>query len=253
MPGEVVTITGQHCMNFGNVTSVTFNGTPSTAITLLSDSELTATVPASATTGLIRVTSPQGTGVSATEFVVDSDLPSIAVISPDSGNIGTLVTITGANFLNAGAATEVKFDGTPATVFSVIDDNTITAEAPDGATSGPISVTTPVGTAFSEAEFTVTIPVLPNITSVTTNRAVTPGSSPTMSVRGANFETGLTLTLVPDPTGIISINSVQVRSPQRLLVRLSVNGSATPGQSFDVVVTNPDGGSDTETNALTVQ
>ena len=50
-------------------TSVTFNGTPA-AFTIVSATEITTTVPAGATTGEVRVTTPGGTLASGGPFLV---------------------------------------------------------------------------------------------------------------------------------------------------------------------------------------
>ena len=57
--------------------------------------------------------------------------------TPDSGPAGTEVTINGSNFTGA---TGVFFQSTPASGFSVINDNTIKAIVPAGASSGYVSV-----------------------------------------------------------------------------------------------------------------
>jgi hypothetical protein len=72
--------------------------------------------------------------------------------SPPSGPAGTSVTISGFGFADA---TAVTFNGVSAT-FVVNSDNSMTAVVPAGATSGPIHVTTPGGTATSSSAFTVT-------------------------------------------------------------------------------------------------
>src|SRR5919198_882423 len=79
-------------------------------------------------------------------------IPSIAGIEPSAGPEGTPVTITGAGFTGASA---VSFDGVAAS-FRLDSDAQITASVPAGATSGPISVTTPGGTAISGSDYTVT-------------------------------------------------------------------------------------------------
>jgi hypothetical protein len=68
--GTVVTISG---VGFNSKSTVKFNGTPATAVTLVSATELQATVPAGATTGLVSVTNstnPTGTVSSASPFTV---------------------------------------------------------------------------------------------------------------------------------------------------------------------------------------
>src|SRR5205823_192843 len=90
--------------------------------------------------------------------------PTINSFSPTSGPVGTSVTITGNNFAGAIA---VAFNGTGAS-FTVNTSTQITATVPNGATTGPISVTTPGGTATSAGNFTAT-------TSTTGNLLLNPG------------------------------------------------------------------------------
>src|SRR5262249_52273691 len=78
--------------------------------------------------------------------------PTITSVSPTSGPVGTSVAIGGTNFTGA---TSVKFNGASAT-FSVTDASHISTTVPSAATSGPISVPTPTGTATPSGSFTVT-------------------------------------------------------------------------------------------------
>ena len=65
-PGGLVIITGT---NFTGASQVTFNGVVAT-FTVNSATQITATVPVGATTGLLAITTPAGTGTSATNFEV---------------------------------------------------------------------------------------------------------------------------------------------------------------------------------------
>jgi hypothetical protein len=142
--GTVVTIKG---VNFIGATAVKFHGA-SAKYTVDSSTQITATVPANATTGPISVTTAAGTGTNATNFTV---APRISSFTPTSGRVGTNATINGANFTGT---TAVKFNGTPA-IFTVNSSTRITASVPAGASTGPISVTTAAGTGTSATNFTV--------------------------------------------------------------------------------------------------
>jgi hypothetical protein len=62
---QSVVITGT---DFGTATAVSFNGTSAASFTIDSDTQITAVLPSSVTTGLISVTNGAGTGYSATNF-----------------------------------------------------------------------------------------------------------------------------------------------------------------------------------------
>jgi hypothetical protein len=125
--------------------------TTSANVTLYGDSGL-----ATNTTYYYRVQSAGSSGPSnysneASATTLASG-PAISGISPGSGRPGTLVTISGAN-LNG--ATAVRFNTTYTASFTVVSASQVTASVPAGATTGRISVTTPLGTATSAAVFTV--------------------------------------------------------------------------------------------------
>ncbi len=77
--------------------------------------------------------------------------PRIVTFQPSSGPAGTMVGISGNYVLGA---TSVTFNGTSAK-FGVTSSHFIYAVVPAGATSGPIAITTPNGTATSGSSFTV--------------------------------------------------------------------------------------------------
>jgi len=83
-----------------------------------------------------------------------SAAPSITGFTPTTGSAGDPVTITGMNFA---AVDSVRFNGAPAS-FTITDDSSITATVPPGATTGPVTVSSPGGTATSAGDFEV-VPV----------------------------------------------------------------------------------------------
>ena len=178
--GAVVTITGT---NFTGATGVSFGGAAAITITVNSATQITATVPAGAVTGRVRVTTPAGFGESATNFTVSSTLPVVASFTPASGPAGTVVTITGTN---STGATAVSFGGVAATPFTVNSATQVTATVPAGAATGRIRVTTPAGFGESATNFTVVLaPIIKSI--LPTAQAV--GS--TIQVRGENIRNSI--------------------------------------------------------------
>ncbi len=140
--GASVTISGTSLVG---VTSVSFNGAAATITGSAEPTQVTATVPATATSGPLSLTASGGAATSATAFVVVPP-PTISSVTPGSGGAGTVVTIMGSNLATV---TAVAFNGTAAT-FSVNGAGTqITATVPSGATDGPITVTTLGGAASS--------------------------------------------------------------------------------------------------------
>jgi large repetitive protein len=153
-----------HGTNLAGATSVKFNGKVATLVGSDTDTEIDVTVPAGATTGKISVTTPKGTVMSTTNFVVDAP-PKVTSFTPSAG-IGESVTISGSGFLTKfnGVAldndTSVSFNGTDATADETsVTDASITVNVPDGATSGPITVTNGHGESFTTTTvFTVIQP-----------------------------------------------------------------------------------------------
>ena len=159
--GTVVTLTGT---GFTGTTAVRFNGTAAASFTVVSATSLTATVAAGSTSGLITVTTPQGTGNSTTPFLVGAP-PTIASFTPASGPVATIVTLTGTNFLGA---TGVTLNGATVPDFFLNSATQITLTVPSGASTGLLAVTTALGTGTSATVFTV--PLRPAITSFTPSR-----------------------------------------------------------------------------------
>jgi uncharacterized repeat protein (TIGR03803 family) len=149
--GKTVEILGQ---GFTGTTAVSFNGV-NAPFTNVSDTYMTATVPAGATTGTVTVTTFTSTMKSNRAFLVT---PQITSFTPTSGIVGTSVAITGVSLTQA---TKVTIGGKPAS-FTVNSDTKVTATVPAGAKTGAkITITTPGGIANSPLAFAV----VPSITS----------------------------------------------------------------------------------------
>ncbi|MHB8521187.1 MAG: IPT/TIG domain-containing protein [Limisphaerales bacterium] len=148
-PGDTVVVNGQ---NFGGASSVTFNGKPAAALSIVGTTQIHALVPVGATTGLIGVRTSAGSAFSADSFVVIGSGPYITDFSPALGAPGAMVVIDGVNFINV---TAVKFNGTNA-AFVVVGPTQISATLPANATTGPVAVATPAGTNTTSSNFIAT-------------------------------------------------------------------------------------------------
>lgn len=136
--------------------AVTFNGIAAEVIQATATS-LTVTVPEGATTGKISITAHGKTVSSEADFIVLE--PSITGFSPARGIVGTTVTITGVGFSPEPAENRVKFNDVFAEVAQATTAS-LTVTVPEGATTGPISVTVHGVTIFSETDFVVLEPTL---------------------------------------------------------------------------------------------
>jgi FG-GAP-like repeat/IPT/TIG domain/Secretion system C-terminal sorting domain len=150
--GTTVVIYG---INFDPVAAnnlVYFDGKPADVIAS-TDTTVTATVPAGATTGSITVTALGISQVSATFFVIAP-----LQFSPVSGPIGSTVTIPGINFDLVPTKNIVFFGATRATVVTATATQ-LTVRVPSGATYEPISVLVNGRTTYSTAPFITTFQV----------------------------------------------------------------------------------------------
>jgi len=115
----------------------------------------------------------------AAAVAVAVEAPAFAWFTPNHGPPGTQVKIGGYRFTGA---THVRFNGVDAS-FTVTSSQTITTTVPAVATSGPISVSTPSGTATTISSFVVTVP--PPAFSWFAPKTGSPGA--TIGIGGANF------------------------------------------------------------------
>jgi uncharacterized repeat protein (TIGR01451 family) len=219
-PGDPITVDG---VNFIDCVGVEFNGQEAEPPEVLSNTKLIAKVPTNAFTGRITVVTPIAQADSATNFLV---APRISGFSPATGAPGTNVTVTGANL---SGATAVKFNGTNAT-FSVVNPSQISATVPQGATTGPLSVTTSAGTATTPTNFFLA----PKITgfSPSDGEAGTP-----VTITGVNF-TGATAVRFGGATAFF-----EVPAPTQISANVPTNAVTGP-----ISVTAPAGTATTSSN-----
>ncbi len=141
-----VTITGTA---LNGATRVRF-GSLATTFTVLSPTQLTATVPSGAVAAAISVTTPIKTVTSRLKF---TPTHSLTGFTPTSGAPGKLVTITGIGFTGSSS---VKFNGVSAGSVTFVSSTKLKATVPAGAGTGPITVTNtaaPAGTVGAASSF----------------------------------------------------------------------------------------------------
>jgi hypothetical protein len=142
--GTMVTIFGG---NFFGSPSVTFNGTGA-AVTILSATELNATVPAGAKTGPIAVTTSYGTATTTSNFIT-SPGPIITSFSPTVASVGMTVTVYGYNL---STVTNVTINGVKETLGGY-GSGYMNVDISAASGTGPISVTSPQGSFTTSSNF----------------------------------------------------------------------------------------------------
>jgi YD repeat-containing protein len=136
--------------------TVSFNGVGATVLSA-SNTQITTTVPAGATTGLITVTTPSGSANSGIPFTIVSapGTPVIIGFSPSIALPGNTLNISGSNFGMTAASNIIKLNSTFAFANTAMDSN-IALNVPTGSgQSGRISVRTQSGTAVSSGDLFV--------------------------------------------------------------------------------------------------
>jgi len=139
-PGTAVTITGNDFSPNTSENTINF-GENTAPVNSASETELVTEVPQGLETGtaVIEVI-VDGNTATGPEFTVEAEAPGISSVEPDSGTVGTEITITGMNFSPSAAENTITFAGTNAPVNGAAADQLLT-EVPQGAQDGPVEVT----------------------------------------------------------------------------------------------------------------
>jgi YD repeat-containing protein len=154
LAGAAVTINGTGFSAIAAQNTVQFNGVAASVVSSTA-SQIVVTVPASATTGPIAVTTSSASVSSTGNFTVPTDTgaPVISSFTPNMGASGTAVSIAGTNF-DTLANDKITFNTAHAAVTSATGTQ-ISASVPSNATSGHIAIATPAGQGASAQDFFV--------------------------------------------------------------------------------------------------
>jgi alpha-tubulin suppressor-like RCC1 family protein len=154
--GTSMTIYG---INFLGASSVTFGGTAATIVSVTSTG-ITVTSPAHAAGAVnVVVTTPGGSSTDVATFTYEGPpAPGVDVLLPNTGLTtgGTIVTLSGINFLGTSSVT---FGGTAATLGSVTSTGITVTSPAHAAGAVNVVVTTPGGSSTDVATFTYEAPV----------------------------------------------------------------------------------------------
>ena len=230
-----VTVSGG---NFLPGAKLTLGGIPALSVSTTPGSISAVTPAEGAGTVDVVVTNPDGQVATASgAFGYSQPAPSIASIAPASGstNGGTLVVISGANFL---ASPTVTFGSTAGTVISV-SSSAIYVTTPATSTSGAVNVAVVNSDTQSgslSGGFTYVSPTpAPTIASLSSPSGTTAGGA-SIIITGTNFVSGATVSF-----GGVSASNISVTNST------TINATTPPHApgTVNVTVTNPDGQSAT--------
>lgn len=188
------------------------------------------TIAFSARVGATVVTVSTTTGSATTSFSVNASAPVVLTLSPTSGPVTRLVTITGNGFSSTAALNQIRFNGVLATTLSATA-TTLTTQVPSGATTGPVTVTVG-GLTSNGVTFTVAnAGPPPTLTAISPNIGSIQGGQQT-TLTGTGFIAGTTVKIGNKQASVLTLVSAISMIVQ---VPASVVGPAT------VVVTNTNG------------
>jgi hypothetical protein len=236
--GTSVTVTGT---GFYGVTSVTFGGTPGTAVSITSDTSLTVTSP-SHSAGAFDVRATDGNGTSATvpadqfTYIGLGSPPTVSGLNPVQGPTagGTLVTITGLGFL---ASNSVTFGSTtfsiPGVGYTLLSDTAIQVTSPaDSVGTVDVIVNSIVnGSSAISAADKFSYVAAPTVTGVSPTTGTTDGGD-TVTVTGTGFTNATGVSFGATPGTNVMVNSG---------TSITVISPAHAAGAVDVRVTGPGG------------
>jgi hypothetical protein len=241
--GTNVTITGT---NFRSGATVTVGGSAATNVSVVSATQITATVPAHAA-GAVDVVVKNSDNQSATKtggFTYSLSPPTISGVSPVSGPAagGTTVTVTGTNFVSGATVVVATTSATSVTVVSSTQLTFVTPSIGTGTTAtvpANITVTNPDGQKVTSVDAFTYVAPSPAISSVTPSVVFADGGQ-TITITGTNFRSGATVTV--GGTAASGVNFISG-------TLMTATAPAHAAGSVPVVVKNSDG---TQSSAFTL-
>lgn len=228
-------------------TAVVRAGTLDLATTYTDATRLTAILPGSATAnpGTLPITVynpiPGGGSSNAINLTVLPAGPKVDSITPNQGEPGTLITLTGSGFDPIAPQNQVVFAGNVTATVQTATTTELKLTVPPGAITGPIQVTTNKGTTQSPS-FTVKLPedfqLVASPATVTLIQNAQNSFAVQLTSTGTQAFTSLVkLTAQGLPTGVSAqFSPSAITANQTVKLTLSASGIATP-TTFNFTVT----------------
>ncbi len=245
-PSFTLTVNGN---DFNASSVVNFNGS-GRSTTLISSTQLTASIPASdiSSTGSFNITvvnpGPGGGTSNAMVFVVFNAVPSTTSISPQSAVVGSSSFTLAVNGSNFTPSSVVNFNGSARSTTFVSSSQLLSSiPASDVSSTGSFNVNVvnpgPGGGTSNAQVFTVLNAgnnPIPSITSISPSSAAMGGSSFTLTVSGTNFI----------PSSVVRFNGLPrlttYVSSTQLTASITASDIATAGPEAVTVVNPAPGG-----------
>jgi RHS repeat-associated protein len=178
--GATVTIYGT---DFGSSPSVTLGGAAA-AVQSSGANEIVATVPSAASGSGVSVTAGGVTATGSFAVIGAPAKPAVTGLSEQVGNPASTLTVTGSGFSASAASDVASVNGTKVGV-TTATSTSLQVELPPLAVAGPLTVTTPGGTAVSSGQ--IVTPPPPYLTAnVGFAGGLANGTQTTMTLSSAN-------------------------------------------------------------------
>jgi len=238
--GTVLSVTGS---GFTGATTASVGNGHDAALTVISDTWATVTVPPDGSTGAVTIGNPSYSASSSTPFTLQPVYVQQAItsFSPTSGKVGTVVTVVGTGF--TGSTSAWVGNGHDAAL-TVISDTQASVTVPADATTGAITLINPAYSASSSTSFTVQASYAQQVINNFTPAKGSPGTA--ITVFGSGF-TGSTsawvggghdasLTVVSDTRATITVPADATTGP---IAILNPDHSATSSTNFTIQTSYP--------------